>query len=154
VIRVALAAALTVALLAASLPAVDDARTERTRARLAADVDRIQRAARDLASSDDATGVDTAGARRVVRIRLPASTWTSAPVAWVSVGGVPGGPARDVLAYRLADRPPRTVAVEGIAFRTPGGPVVLRGSGRQTVVLELVRVEGRPVVRVTAESSG
>lgn len=150
-IRVVLAASLTLALLAASLPAVDDARTDRTRGRLDAALERIERAATSLATSEDPTRVAGVRARRVVTVRLPAASWTSAPVAWVAVGGYPGGPRGDLLAYRLAGAPPTTVELDGVDLRTGGDPVVLRGDGRRTLGLELASTDGRPVVRVALE---
>jgi hypothetical protein len=148
VIRVVLAAALSVALLAASLPAVDDARADRTATALDATLSRVERAAVDLATSEAPTPAGVAGARRVVDVRLRPSSWTSAPVAWVSLGGRPGGPPEDVLAYSVADRPPETVDVEGVDLVAADGPVVLRGPGRHVVVLELVWRDGRGAVRV------
>jgi len=149
VIRVVLAAALAVALLAASLPAVDDARADRTATALDASLERVERATADLATSEAPTAAGVAGARRVVAVRLPPSSWTSAPVAWLSLGGRPGGPPADVLAYSVADRPPETVDVEGVDLVTPDGPVVLREPGRHAVALELVWRDGRAVVRAS-----
>lgn len=153
-IRVVLAASLALALLAASLPAVDAARIDRTRGRLDATLERVARAATALATSEDPTGAAVAGARRVVTVRLPAASWTSAPVAWVAVGGYPGGPRGDLLAYRLAGAPPTAVELDGVDLRTGGDPVVLRGDGRRTLRLGLESVDGRPVVRVDAARSG
>jgi hypothetical protein len=149
VIRVVVAAALAVALLAASLPAVEDARIERTATDLDATLSRVERAAVGLATSEAPTSAEVAGARRIVDIRLAPPSWTSAPVAWVSLGGRPGGPQADVLAYRIAERPPEVVALGGVALATPDGPVVLRAAGRHAVALELVRIDGRTVVRVS-----
>jgi hypothetical protein len=149
VIRVVVAAALAVALLAASLPAIEDARIERTATDLDATLSRVERAAADLATNEAPTPGDLAGARRIVDVRLPPPSWTSAPVTWVSLGGRPGGPPADVLAYRIAGRPPDVIDLRGVDLIVPEGPVVLRDAGRHAVALDLLWLDGRAVVRVS-----
>ncbi|WP_267642527.1 DUF7311 family protein [Haloarchaeobius amylolyticus] len=134
-VRTVVAVVLALALLAATLPALDAARETRSDQQVAADLHRLEVAGEGLLATEDAT--PGPGARRVVTVRLPADGWTTREVAWVSVGGVPGEPDAQVLAYRLAGGPVREVRV-GVAFRTPGGrPLVLEGSGEHRLVLTL-----------------
>jgi len=161
VLRAVLAVALAVALLAASLPAVDRARRDHADSQVRGQLERLATAARALAARNDPVPVGDAGATRALTLRLPARGWRSAGVAYVAIGGVPGNattdtPDGDVLAWRLAGGPPRVVRVEGVAVHTvaddriapDGRPLVLRESGRHRVELSLVRHRGRPVVLV------
>lgn len=162
-LRAVLAVALAVALLAASLPAVDGARRDHAASQVRSQLERLATAARDLAARNDPVPVGNAGATRTVTLRLPARGWHSAGVAYVAIGGSPENdttdtPEGDVLAWRLVGGPPRVLRVEGVDLRTvmvagdrlapDGRPLVLRGSGRHRVELSLVRHRGRPVVLV------
>lgn len=136
-IRAVLAVVLAAALLAASLPAIDDARRERTGTAVHEEVDRLVDAARRMAATDD----PGAGARRVLVVRLPAEGWTAArvdalafrengTVAW-TVGG------------RTSERRPP------IALRSAGdGALILRGAGPHRLVLSLDGTVAHPVVTV------
>lgn len=139
-IRTVLAVVLTVALLAAAIPAVNEGREARTATHLDGVTERVERAARSLLAHDDPTPPDVAGARRVVDLRLPARSWTAAG-ATLRIDG-----AADLIAYRVADGRPRRASLRGVDLRTPGGPVVLRASGRHRLALSLVRDDGIGVV--------
>jgi hypothetical protein len=147
VIRAVLAVALAVALFAATLPALDDARADRSATVLRTEAASLERAARSLVTGEDATSGGVPGARRRVRFRVPAATWATAGVAWVRVGG-PGGD-RNRVTYRVASDggEVRTVRLRGLRVRTPGGPVRLREAGEHVLSLSLRR-DGGPVVVV------
>lgn len=149
-IRLVVAAALAVATLAVALPAVDDARAARTDAAIEGTVDRIERAGRSLATTEDATATRETAATRRVEFRLPGGSIAAAKPAFVAVGGPPGG---------LGDRPTVTYAVSSssrrrhlrlpVPVRTPEGPVVFREAGRHAVSLALVRGDDGPELVVT-----
>lgn len=150
-VRAVLAVALTVALLGASLPAVDDARAERTRATLDADLRGVAAAATDVAASDDPVPPGRGGARRIVRLRVPERAWTAAGVEYVAVGRRPADGEGGALAYRLDGGPPRRLRVPGVRLRAADGDpagVVVRRAGVHRLALGLVDRGGAPTVTV------
>ncbi|WP_049935823.1 DUF7311 family protein [Haloplanus natans] len=139
-IRAVLAVCLTVALLAAVTPAVDEGRETRTAIHLDRVVDRIDRAAWSLRAHEDPTRPPVASARRIVRFRLPQRSWTAVGASlWID------GDA-DVVGYRLDGQRTHRTRLRGIDLRTPDGRVVFDGSSRYRLVLSLVRSEGVGVV--------
>lgn len=149
VIRVLLAAVLAAAVLGASLPAVADARADRTATSVDAAVDRLDAAGSTLAHGSDPTSDPETAPTRRATFSLPAPTWTSAGVAYVAVGGVPGGPGnRSVVAYAVGDRERTRHLSLPVPVRTPAGPVVLRGRGDRSVSLSLLRTVDGPVLVV------
>jgi hypothetical protein len=140
VIRVVLAVLLTVALLAAVTPALEEGREARTAIHLDRVTDRIERAARSLRVHEDPTPPGVAGARRLVRFRLPTRSWTAAGASlWIDG-------ERDLIGYRLDGRQPRLTRLRGVDLRTPDGRVVFEGSKRYRLELSLVRSDGVGVV--------
>jgi len=140
VIRVVLAVCLTVALLAAVTPAIDEGRETRTAVHLDRVVDRIDRAAWSLRAHEDPTPPDLAGARRIVRFGLPERSWTAVGARlWIDG-------ERDVIGYRLDGRRAHRTWLRGLDFRTPDGRVVFDGSARYRLELSLVRSDGVGVV--------
>jgi hypothetical protein len=140
VIRAVLAVLLTVALLAAVTPAVDEGRERRTAIHLDRVVDRIDRAAQSLRAHDDPTAPDVAGARRIVGVRLPERSWTAIGARlWIDG-------ERDVIGYRLDGGRTRRTRLPGVDLRTPDGRVVLDGGSRRRLELSLVRDDGIGVV--------
>jgi hypothetical protein len=140
VIRVVLAACLTVALLAAVTPAVDEGRETRTAVQMDRVVERIERAARSLSAHEDPTRPGVTGPRRIVRFRLPGRSWTAVGVRlWVDG-------TNDTVGYRLDGHRARRTPLRGIDLRTPGDRVVVGRSSRHRLVLSLVRSEGIGVV--------
>lgn len=135
VIRIVLTVALAAALLAASLPAVDSARGDRTAAELAADFASIRHAAAGLVDEDDPTRGDVAGARRLVTVGIPPSSWTTAAVDSVTVRGQTdsSGPT---LGYRL-DSGRRSRLRLDVPLRTPNGPLVFTTPGAHRLALTL-----------------
>jgi len=140
VIRTVLAVLLTVALLAAVTPAVDEGRERRTAIHLDRVVDRIDRAARSLHAHEDPTAPDVAGARRIVSVRLPERSWTAVGARlWIDG-------ERDLIGYRLDGGRARRTRLPGVDLRTPGGRLVVDGGSRRRLELSLVRDDGVGVV--------
>lgn len=149
-IRLVVAAALTVATLAVALPAVDDARATRTDAMIGGTVDRIDRAGRALATTEDATATRATAATRRVEFRLPAGSVTAAQPRFVAVGGPLDGPGdRPTVTYAVSPSTRRRHLGLPVPVRTPGGPVVFREPGRHAVSLALVRGDDGPELVVT-----
>lgn len=162
-IRVVLAAVLTTAVLAASLPAVEDARADRTATAIDASTERLSAAGSALAFESDPTRDPAVAPTRAVTFSLPPPTWTTAGVRFVAVGGPPDGPGnRSVVTYAVGDGRPTTRRLSvPLPLRTPDGPVVLRGRGDRSVTVSLRRtpagpvlVVGRPTADGAAESAG
>lgn len=149
-IRLVVAAALAVATFAVAAPAVDDARAARTVDDIGAFGDRLDRAGRALAATNDAAERGQAATRRVA-LSIPRASWTADTPAFVAVGGRPGGPGnRSVLAYALPASPTHRRALSlPVPVRTPAGPVVFRGGGRKTVSLALVAGADGPRLEIT-----
>ncbi|WP_248897508.1 DUF7311 family protein [Haloplanus halobius] len=143
-IRVVLAVVLTVALLAAATPAIDEGRQSRTATHLDSVTDRIERAARSLLAHEDPTPPETVAPRRIVRFRLRPRSWTAAG-ATVRIDG-----ERDVIAYRIQGGRPHRTTLPGVDLRTPDGPFVY-GPGRHRLVVSLVRDRGVGVVFARTE---
>jgi hypothetical protein len=140
VIRAVLAVLLTVALLAAVTPAVDEGRERRTAIHLDRAVDRIERAARSLHAHEDPTAPGVAGARRLVGVHLPERSWTAVGARlWIDG-------ERDLIGYRLDGGRTRRTRLPGVDLRTPDGRVVLDGGSRRRLELSLVRDDGVGVV--------
>lgn len=145
-IRVVLAVALATALLAASLPAVDGARADRTAARLDADFAHVRESTATLVDREAPTRTDVAGARRVLTIHVPRSSWTTVAVDTVSVAGRSDADERTTtLGYTLENGRQRRVRLD-VPLRTPDGPLVFAGSGAHRLVLTLTRGHDGPVV--------
>lgn len=163
-LRAVLAVALAAAILAATFPALDSARTTRAETLTATELDRVEATGESLVREEDAVALDAAGARRTLSVSVPDASPTSAAVAYVSLGGVPGdepladsvadGNASDLLAYRLAggDRRVRQVGFDLRVVRNgrvlgDDRQLVLRGDDRR-LTFRLVRLDGRPTVLV------
>ena len=150
-IRLVVAAVLTVATLSVALPAVDDARAIRTDAELEGSVDRIERAGRSLATSEDATATRAYAATRRVAFRIPRASLTTARPAFVAIGGRPGGPGnRPVVAFAVGGSSTRLRGLTlPVPVSTPDGPVVFTAADRHAVDVALVDDTGSPTLVVT-----
>lgn len=139
VTRALLAVTIAAALLAASLPAIEAARTDRTAAKLDREASRVETAAADLLADDEAD----AGARRVVTVSLPPDSLSTAGVTRFAVI------CRDscVVQYRVAGAESRVRSLP-VPLSTPAGAVAFSTPGTHRLVLGLVRVDGRRVVTV------
>lgn len=144
--RVVLAVALATALVAATMPALADARRERASAVVADQAESLERIGKRLVATEDP--VETAGARRLVAFRLPARQWSSARVDRVAIRPArDDGPAR--IDLRVAGGRTGTHAMLGVPLGTPDGrPLVLRTTGRHRLVLSLDGRRGAPRVTV------
>lgn len=123
-----------------SLPAVEDARSDRTASRLDRAGDQLVRAAESLHAADAAN----AGARRVVRVRLPAASLGQAGVEAVVVDCEP----RCSLRYRLGSGRTERRRLTGVPMATPAGPVSFDSPGAHRFRLGLTRERHRLVVAV------
>lgn len=149
-IRLVVAAVLTLATFAAALPAIDDARATRTDAVIQGTTDRLERAGQSLATTEDATDTPELAATRRVELALPARSLTAAQPSFVAVGGPPGGPGnRPVVTYAVSSTTRRHHLSLPVPVRTPDGPVVVREPGRHAVSLGLVSGPDGPQLVVT-----
>lgn len=145
-LRLVLAVVLAGALLAATVPALEDGRATATDRRMRGELTSLRNVAHELARTNDPVAPGRRGARRVVELTLPKGV-AVAPVEYVELGGDDGS----TLAYALAGGPRREIRFDGIAVRATGtasGPLVLREGGSYRLALELVRVDGGPAVVV------
>lgn len=144
-LRVVLGTLLAVAVVGASVPAVDSARIEATDSRLRGELTSVRAAIADLLVRDDPTRGP--GARRVLTVRLPRRSWGQAGTARVALGVA--GPGGDVLAWQARGGGRRTLRLPA-RLRAPGeaDALVLRRPGRHRLVLALVPDDGEPVVTV------
>lgn len=145
-VRTLLTVVVAAALLGASLPAVDDARTTRTDARLDTTAAHLTAVASDLVATDDPVPDDTHGASRTVVVTVPSGGFADARAAYLSVGGLPNASQPATVGYRVAGQPPRRVD-SGVRFVTGDAPLVL-APGQHTLRLTLVRTFEGPAVRV------
>jgi hypothetical protein len=150
-VRTVLTVVVAAALVGASMPAVADARVERTTARLDATATRLVDTAAALAASDDPVPAGEQGAARTVVVVLPAAGVADASTGFLSIGGLPNRSAPSTVGYRVDGHRPRQVA-SPVAFVTGPTPLVL-GPGRHRLRLTLVHtatgvgVAVRPVSR-------
>lgn len=145
-IRVAVSVLLAVALVAASLPAIDYAAAERSDAQVRAAIDDLDAAAAELARTEEAAP-GTAGARRVVAVDLPERGLAAAEVAHLTIA-----PTNRSYSYRVEGRSARTVRGRVPVYVADGRPLALREPGRHELVLRLVEVGGER--RVVVERAG
>lgn len=141
-IRLVVGVVLAAALLAASLPAIEDARVDRTNAQVETTTSRLRVAAASLLATDAA--VVGPGARRVVTVRLPDRTLTSAAVRSFVVRCRPF--CTVVVDFEGGHR--RTFRLDDLPFRTPAGPIRLDDPGPHRLVLGLRPAADGPVVTV------
>ncbi|WP_225333607.1 DUF7311 family protein [Halomicrobium urmianum] len=141
--RAVLAVVLAAALVGAASPAIDHARRAATDATVADQLSTVEAAADRLAAADDP--IAGAGARRVVSITVPRSTWSDAGVRRLTLQWRPN---RGTVA--TWDRP------DGTRRRTLAGPLrptadapLTFGPGRHEVVLRLDGTPADPVVTVS-----
>ncbi|MES3161356.1 MAG: hypothetical protein PPP55_07265 [Halorubrum sp.] len=169
-IRVVVTVAVAVALLAASTPALEDARTATTVDRIETEAERIERAAGGVAAGSIAVDETRLAASAGHRVHAP-SGFAAAPihrltlanVADVEDGSVGGAsmsveveahdPAIDVvLIYRLRDGPARMVPVhnpsDAIGLTVSDGPLELRTAGASRIGFRLLDSDDGPTVRV------
>lgn len=151
-IRTLLTVAVAAALLGASVPVLEDARVDRTDARLETTAARISEAANALAATDDPVPLGERGASRTLVVTLSGGGFADARAAYLSVGGFPDEPHPTTVGYRVDGREPGQVDA-GVRFFTGEKPLVL-SPGRHTLRLTLVRTSAGVVVRVAVVGQG
>ncbi|WP_281195618.1 hypothetical protein [Halorubrum sp. F4] len=158
-IRVVLTVLLAIALLAVSMPTLEDARTDTTVERLGTETDRLERAAGGLAADSVAVGDPDLAARTSLVVSAPTG-FAAAPIERLALvnpsrtdvgaeGRLSGGTV--VLVYRLRHGPVRSVPVapptDAIGISLENGPIELEPGGVTGLELRLVDDDG-PTVRV------
>lgn len=161
-IRTVLVVALAVALLAASLPAIDVARVERSDAEIRDELERVASEARALYEGNDAPAVDGESARRIVTIRLPTSGVGSAGTNLVRISAPRVGHRQPTarsssdptgLSWRVEGGSNHTVRADGVPLRSPDtDSLALETGGRHDLVLSLVSTRGERVVVVEEQT--
>ncbi|KOX95777.1 MULTISPECIES: hypothetical protein [Halorubrum] len=148
-IRVVLTVLVAVALLAASMPAVETARTATTAERLGAETDRLERAIGGVVSESAPVGDPAMAAGTTVLVRVPTG-FAAAETDGVALVESAEGPGGVALAYRIDGGPRRTLRVgtgpAETAVDLVGGPVELR-PGPNRVRIRYVD-DGGPTVRI------
>lgn len=142
-IRPVVSVALAVALVGIGTGALAATAPDRASAQLEGEVDRLERAAVELAATSTATErLDRAG-RVPVTVTVPDGELATARVERVRIGcpaSTPDGACpRWQASYRFRDGEVRTVAVDGPRLRTVGGPLLL-GPGEHRLTLAHVRL--------------
>lgn len=151
-VRVLLAVVLAAALLASSLPAIQDAQRARADHQLRGSADRLGAAIEDVSRHNDPVPLDVPGARRRVQVEVP----TNAERAVLQIHATPrgnrsGAPARiDVSVPGNPTRHTMTAAPLGIwrdgRVVRDGPPLTLRED--TVLTLGYRRVNGTPTVTV------
>lgn len=143
-LRVAFTVALALALLAASLPAIDSARVQHSEARIAAEVQRLERAATALAAENDA--VETGQpARSRLTLHLPSRSWGNSGVGQFRI--LPGCATRDVVWSARGGRR-QSHRLSSVTLVGATGGLGIADGGRSRLVLELRRQDDRRLVVV------
>ena len=151
-IRVVLTVLVAVALLAVSMPALEDARTATTEERLDTESDRVERAIGGLASGSMSVSDPSLAARTTVTVRAPSGV-TAARIdrlALVESRRSENG-SGVALRYRLDGGRDRILPVvpEHVAatVEVDDGPIALRTRGESRLELRLVD-DGGPAVKI------
>jgi hypothetical protein len=153
VIRVVLTVLVAVALLAASMPALEDARVSTTDDRLGTESDRVERAIGGLVSGSMSVSDPSLAARTTVTIRAPAGV-TAARIGRLALVETEqsGNESGAALRYRIDGGRDRTVPIVSDAVTATvevvDGPIALRTRGESRLDLRLVD-DGGPIVRIT-----
>jgi hypothetical protein len=152
VIRVVLTVLVAVALLAVSMPGLEDARISTTDDRLGTESDRVERAIGGLVSGSMSVSDPSLAARTTVPVRAPSGVAAAridrlALVETEQSGNESGAAFR----YRIDGGRDRTVSiVSGAVTATVevvDGPIALRTRGESRLDLRLVD-DGGPIVRI------
>lgn len=148
-LRAAFTVALALALLAASLPAIESARVQHSEARIAVEVQRLERAATALAAENDVVDAGQP-ARARFTLHLPSRSWGESGVEQFRI---PSRCAtRDVVwSARGGRRQSRRMA--SVTLVGAAGGLEIADGGRSRLVLELRREGDRRVVVVSRPRS-
>ena len=148
-IRVVLTVLVAVALLAASMPAVETARTATTADRIGAEADRLERAVGGVVAGSTPVSDPAMAAGTTVIVRVPTG-FAAAEADRVALVESPDRPGGAALTYRIDGRSERRLRVgtgpAETAVDLVGGPLELR-PGANRVRVRYVDDEG-PTVRI------
>lgn len=160
VVRLLLAVVVGVALLAATMPAVEHTRHHAAKTAAEGELSRIKATIRDLTHRSDPTRSGWSASRELA-VSVPSEAVGSTGVDWIALGGIPGrvGPAEppgtDLLAYSIGGTvtivwlPSVELRIANHGRAGHGDPLVLRSAA----ILEFTYERGDhgPVVVVRAE---
>lgn len=144
-LRVAFTVALALALLAASLPAIESARVQHSEARIAAEVQRLERAATALAAENDVVDAGQP-ARARFTLHLPSRSWGDSGVGQFRIQ--PRCATRDVV-WSARDGRRQSHRLSSVTLAGAAGGLAIPDGGRSRLVLELRREGDRRVVIVS-----
>ncbi|WP_121822208.1 DUF7311 family protein [Halostella salina] len=147
IVRVVIAVLLAGALVAVSLPLVDDGRGRATDRQVRGEITRVERAAADLLATEETVADRSRAPRRTVTVSLPERSWHRAGVEQLTVRPPPDGASTGRIRYAVAGRP-EAVATLDVPLRPADDSLELRGSGEYRLRLRLVRVDGDRTVVV------
>lgn len=133
IVRAVVAVALAAALLAATLPSVDRARVDHADARVAGEVERLERAATALAARNDLVD-DGQPARTHLTLRLPERTWGTAPV---DAFRIPAAGGEADVRWTVDGGRTRQRRLDGVDLSGSTDGLALRTGGRHRLALEL-----------------
>lgn len=146
-IRTATTVALALAVVGASLPAVEEVRRSHANSRVHAEIDRLEMIAADLAAENEVVPGQPARAR--LTLTLPRGSWGSSGLATLSI---PAGTTEHDVQWSLVGG---TTRKRHLSVRLVGAGEGLRldAPGRHRLVLELRQRGGRRAVVVTRPTS-
>lgn len=147
-IRVVLAVALAIALVALSVPAIDHGSAVKSERQVERELATLDRAATSLVRDEELPAAGHAGARRTVTLSLPADSFASRSIAFLEIERVRDG---SVATYALEGRSDRVVHLDAPIVSPTADPdretIELRGPGTRAFVLTLERGDsGDPIV--------
>lgn len=145
IVRVVVAVALAAALLAVSLPVVEDARVDHGDSRIASEVKRLERVAAGLATENDLVPDGGTPARTALTLHLPERSWGT---SGTDVFHVPNESADADVVWAVTDGQSRRRTLSGVSLDGPPSGLVLHEGGRHRLVAELRRGEDGRTVRV------
>lgn len=151
IVRVAVAVALAAALLAVSLPEIERARVDHADARIAAEVDRLERVATALAADNDLVPDGGTPARTHLTLHLPERSWGASGTEAVRI---PPPDADADVVWRATDGETRQRTVPDVELAGPPDGLVLGEGGRHRLLAELRRSEDGRTVRVRRPEPG
>lgn len=164
-IRVVLTVLVAVALLAASMPALESARTATTAEQLDAEADRVERAIAGVVSGSVAVKNRALAARTTTTVRAPRGL-TAARIDRLALingddngadGSIESGDEfgdRVVLRYQIDGGPEGSVSVvprtlgASVEVGGDGGPLELRTSGESRIAFRFVDDDDDPTVKI------
>lgn len=130
-IRAVTAVMLAVALLAVSLPALEEAGRTHSDTRVATELDRLESAARALKARSAATRQGPT-ARQTLTLSLPEATWAHPGLAWLRVPPPGGGP----VGWRVDGGAAHSCRLlDGDLVGPPGGLTLRKGGSHEVVLL-------------------